>query len=214
MSLATFGRMYPKVGHSLRGFYPCLCSLPGGASSIILSPPGYPIRVVRYAPGFSRRARRSWISAVDRGSRALPLPAPPISQGRALGARTGAATRALSEFRSLKEFKMAHELTDRLYKTARWQRIRAQLLRERPLCEVCTHIGRVTLASVADHHPPHGGNVELFWCSLKGLRALCARCHGQVRPDQQRGYSNAIGIDGNPIDASHPAWGGAKSTKT
>jgi 5-methylcytosine-specific restriction endonuclease McrA len=100
---------------------------------------------------------------------------------------------------------MAASSLDRLYKSPRWQRTRALFLRANPVCSVCTLMGRVSAATVCDHDPPHNGNEAAFWDSSR-FRALCPRCHGQVRADQKRGYSTMIGLDGNPIDKRHPFY--------
>jgi 5-methylcytosine-specific restriction protein A len=69
-----------------------------------------------------------------------------------------------------------------------------------PLCCLCSEVGRVTPATVADHHPPHGGDYNKF--RTGPLRSLCASCHNSR--SGERGYSDAIGADGYPIDARHP----------
>jgi hypothetical protein len=100
---------------------------------------------------------------------------------------------------------MAASTLDHLYKTTRWQRLRSQVLAQRPLCALCEAFGRLTAATVVDHDPPHRGDPELFWAGP--FRSLCTHCHGQARRDQRRGYSNAFDVNGLPIDASHPGWG-------
>ena len=56
----------------------------------------------------------------------------------------------------------------------------------------------------ADHVMPHKGNVNLFF--VGALQSLCAKCHNSVKQaDERRGYSNAFGADGYPIDPRHPA---------
>ena len=55
------------------------------------------------------------------------------------------------------------EYSKRLYKTARWQRLRKRVLSEHPLCAECGRKGRIAPATVADHIIPHKGKLELFW---------------------------------------------------
>jgi 5-methylcytosine-specific restriction protein A len=58
----------------------------------------------------------------------------------------------------------------------RWQQARARFLREHPLCCYCEREGRVTAATVVDHHIPHRGDEKLFW-DQNNWRALCKRHH-------------------------------------
>jgi len=62
--------------------------------------------------------------------------------------------------------------------------------------------GRITPATIADHHPPHGGDYNKF--VLGPLRSLCRDCHQGAWATDKRGYSSAIGDDGLPIDPKHP----------
>jgi len=86
------------------------------------------------------------------------------------------------------------------YNLQSWRtRARHQLMTH-PLCALCEERGRVTPAMIADHHPGHGGDYTKF--RLGPLRSLCASCHNSR--SGERGYSDAIGVDGYPIDARHP----------
>ena len=49
-----------------------------------------------------------------------------------------------------------------LYKTARWQKLRASVLAASPFCTSCAERGRATLATVANHRIPHRGDLTLF----------------------------------------------------
>jgi len=67
----------------------------------------------------------------------------------------------------------------------------------------------VTPASVADHIKPHRGSLALFY-DPANLQSLCDqspfRCHSSAKQSEERlGYSKAVGIDGFPIDPTHPA---------
>ena len=64
----------------------------------------------------------------------------------------------------------------RLYRTARWTRMRASVLREEPVCRTCREHGRVTAASDVDHVQPHRGDLRVFW-NRENLQALCRACH-------------------------------------
>ena len=60
---------------------------------------------------------------------------------------------------------------------------------------------------MVDHIRPHEGNQELMW-DMDNLQSLCASCHSGVkRVKDLHGYSQAVGVDGMPIDKEHP-WNG------
>jgi 5-methylcytosine-specific restriction endonuclease McrA len=93
----------------------------------------------------------------------------------------------------------------RLYKTARWKRIRQHQLTEHPLCARCSKRGRITAATVAHHRLPHRGNEALFF-DPANLESVCAPCHdGDVQSEEKVGYCREIGADGWPVDPRHPA---------
>ena len=88
------------------------------------------------------------------------------------------------------------------YNLQSWRRRAKHQLRLDPLCALCEEQGRLTPATIADHHPRHGGDYNKF--VLGPLRSLCRDCHqGQWAVDK-RGYSCAIGDDGFPLDPRHP----------
>jgi 5-methylcytosine-specific restriction protein A len=84
-----------------------------------------------------------------------------------------------------------------------WKIIRNKHLRHEPLCRFCKQEGRVTPANQVDHIVPCLDNPALQRDPLN-LRSLCAYHHGPLRHDAGRGYSNIIGVDGSPVDESHP----------
>lgn len=93
------------------------------------------------------------------------------------------------------------EAWQHLYKTARWQKLRAVQLAAYPLCRMCLEDGRLTPASVADHVKAHKGNEELFF-DLRNLASLCAPHHNSVKQSEER-RGQAIkprGADGWPLD--------------
>ncbi|HKM39927.1 MAG TPA: HNH endonuclease [bacterium] len=73
----------------------------------------------------------------------------------------------------------------RLYKTARWQKLRKRVLSVQPLCAECGRQGRIAMATVADHIIPHKGNLELFW-DEGNLQALCKSCHDRKTAKEGR----------------------------
>ena len=90
------------------------------------------------------------------------------------------------------------------YRTARWQRIRAEQIRDEPLCAMCARQGRVTAATVCDHVERHNGDPVKFWSGP--FQSLCKPHHDRDKQQvEHRGYSSEVGADGYPIDPNHPA---------
>lgn len=90
---------------------------------------------------------------------------------------------------------------DSWYKTARWQRRRAQQLRKEPLCWRCLEEGRTTPATVANHTTPHKGDPELFWRGP--LDSQCKPHHDSTQQSIEKGGEGrkpkaTIGLDGWP----------------
>lgn len=72
---------------------------------------------------------------------------------------------------------------------------------------MCKREGIITPATVCDHVVPHRGDEHLFWHGR--MQSLCAPHHDRTKQREERlGYSDEVGQDGWPIDASHPANGG------
>lgn len=95
----------------------------------------------------------------------------------------------------------------RLYKTARWRRLRAAQLARRPLCEPCERARpqRITPATVVHHKRRHGGDERLFFAS-ENLESACAPCHdGPLQRAEVQGFSTEVGPDGWPVDPQHRA---------
>jgi hypothetical protein len=90
------------------------------------------------------------------------------------------------------------------YGTKRWQIRRKQQLQQQPLFALCLQEHRVTAATVADHVTPHKGDYNLFWHGE--LQSLCTAHHNMTKKHiEHRGYSNAVDVDGRPIDPNHPS---------
>lgn len=85
-----------------------------------------------------------------------------------------------------------------LYCTARWRKKRAAQLAREPLCWMCRQLGRVVAATVADHDPPHRGDVMAFW--VNPLRSLCKVCHdGAKKQLEKSGVLRGCSTDGAPF---------------
>lgn len=104
------------------------------------------------------------------------------------------------DYRSLEAQEYRH-----LYSTARWKRTRQAQLAEHPLCETCLERGIITPATVCNHKDKDSkATPDGFFAGP--FSSLCAPCHDQTEQRQEKaGYSFAIGADGWPTDAQHPA---------
>ena len=103
----------------------------------------------------------------------------------------------------------AENPTRRLYKTARWQKLRAEQLQREPHCRMCAVGGYGSVATVCDHIERHGGDVIRFWAGP--FQSLCAPCHNRSKQRHEHlGFSTAIGADGWPLDPQHYANRGGR----
>lgn len=113
-----------------------------------------------------------------------------------------------------------------LYKSSRWRKARLAHLGAEPLCRYCRQSGITNDGSrtaggdwqadprrrflVVDHIVPHRGDLGLFWDRLN-WQTLCPDHHDIVKQREEvRGFSNARGADGWPLDPAHPANQGAE----
>lgn len=79
---------------------------------------------------------------------------------------------------------------------AEHRRIRAQLLKEEPLCQECKRRGLSIIATIADHIIPlsRGGKTE-----RSNYQALCRECSDRkTLADQGKRFKRRIGVDGWP----------------
>lgn len=77
----------------------------------------------------------------------------------------------------------------RWYKTARWQRLRMDVLHDAQFtCQMagCGQIYGDTSKLVADHKTPHHGDEALFW-DKSNLQCLCKPCHDRLKQREERG---------------------------
>ena len=87
----------------------------------------------------------------------------------------------------------------RLYKTARWARLRQSVLDADPLCRYCLRQEIVEEADVVDHVRPHKGDEALFW-DVDNLQPLCKSCHDRHKQREERGQAIVqFGPDGWPL---------------
>ena len=92
----------------------------------------------------------------------------------------------------------------------RWKAASDAFIAAHPLCRFCEDAGRVRASEVTDHIVPHRGDARLFWDSGNWM-ALCKHCHDSRKQRiERRGYSEACGEDGWPLDPLHPFNAGVK----
>ncbi|MBY3543659.1 HNH endonuclease [Rhizobium laguerreae] len=88
----------------------------------------------------------------------------------------------------------------RMYKTARWQRLREHQLSTQPLCEFCMVTEDVTAADVVDHREAHKGQLDLFY-DPSNLQSLCKYHHDSAKQMIDNGKKVVTyGVDGYPIE--------------
>lgn len=88
--------------------------------------------------------------------------------------------------------------TDPFYLSPEWRAARARVLRRDPVCLECAS----AQASHVDHIKPRRLFPELA-LEVTNLRGLCAACHN-TRSARQYAPSPAVGLNGEPLDPSHP----------
>ena len=64
----------------------------------------------------------------------------------------------------------------RWYGSARWQRLRAEVVQSDPFCRSCRARGLRVLTVDIDHIRKHDGDPVLFW-DRTNLQGLCKPCH-------------------------------------
>jgi len=86
----------------------------------------------------------------------------------------------------------------RLYKSARWLRLRDHQLSKQPLCEWCLESETVTEANEVHHVTPHKGDLEKFWSGP--FVSTCKPCHASRGQLEDHGKTVVrFGPDGWPI---------------
>ncbi|RVN04036.1 HNH endonuclease [Sinorhizobium meliloti] len=87
----------------------------------------------------------------------------------------------------------------KLYRTARWRRLRERQLSDAPLCQWCLEREIVEPATEVHHRIPHRGDLELFWSGP--FLSTCAPCHASRGQREDIG-SIVPGLD----DDGWPEW--------
>lgn len=106
---------------------------------------------------------------------ALPTPCskqgcPKLSTDRFCPPHTQEANRQYNKVR-----RADPKRNDSLYSSAQWRRVRAQQLRDEPLCRECKKTERVTMATIADHVVPISEGGAIF--DPENHQSLCKPCH-------------------------------------
>lgn len=94
---------------------------------------------------------------------------------------------------------------DKLYKSKRWQKLRAQQLARYPFCQCPHHIGQQVKAEVVDHKTQHRGDLALFY-DARNLQSMAKECHDKFKQSQEKGGKGFLqGCDakGNPLSNEH-----------
>lgn len=77
---------------------------------------------------------------------------------------------------------------DPRYSTARWQKVRALHLRDKPLCVECEKKGIIKQANVLDHVIPHRINGSIDFFDSSNHQGLCTRCHNSKSAIERKAY--------------------------
>ncbi|MDX0499037.1 HNH endonuclease [Sinorhizobium medicae] len=86
----------------------------------------------------------------------------------------------------------------KLYRTARWRRLRERQLSDAPLCQWCLESEIVTEATEVHHATPHRGSEELFWNGP--FVSTCKPCHSSRGQREDLGQvTQTFGADGWPV---------------
>lgn len=91
----------------------------------------------------------------------------------------------------------------RIHGSARWQAVRAQVLRDEPVCRECARLGLTEPATQVDHVVPVAVAPELAF-ARENLQPLCTACHSRKNA-RERAAASSGGV-GGPAD-SHALGG-------
>lgn len=87
----------------------------------------------------------------------------------------------------------------KLYRTARWRRLRERQLAHQPLCQWCLELDTVEPATEVHHLIAHRGDLDLFWSGP--FLSTCTPCHATRGQREDRGQLvQTFGVDGWPPD--------------
>lgn len=78
----------------------------------------------------------------------------------------------------------------KVYRSARWAAVRAQVLRSEPICRPCAAAGRTELASQVDHITPLTRDPSRAY-DPTNLQPICTVCHAAKCQAERRGKEGA-----------------------
>lgn len=96
-----------------------------------------------------------------------------------------------------------------LYKTSRWQKMRARQLKIEPFCQCPHHLKSRVVATVVDHKVAHKGDKRLFF-NPKNLQSMAKTCHDRFKQSQEKGgagFDKGCDDSGAPLNPDHPWYG-------
>lgn len=79
----------------------------------------------------------------------------------------------------------ARKMRQKIYMSARWQRLRVAYLAEHPLCEMCLANGITREAEDVHHHISVSADPSRAY-DWANLCAICKECHGREHAMRQR----------------------------
>lgn len=83
----------------------------------------------------------------------------------------------------------------KLYKTAKWRRLREAHVLDEPCCRYCMRAEEIMPVEVVDHIKPHKGDLTLFY-DPDNLQSLCNLCHSKLKQWEENNKL-VIHFDGN-----------------
>ena len=113
------------------------------------------------------------------------MPSRPPSHRRGLQQRASSVAAPMRDTRSMRADTPEQREADRLRSTARWQKARAKVLGQEPMCRPCSRVGRERAATQVDHITPIVGRSDLAFVEAN-LQPICDTCHRLKSADERR----------------------------
>lgn len=80
------------------------------------------------------------------------------------------------------------------YRSRKWRRLRAEVIKECPLCEHCSSTNEPVLADVVDHKIPLFID-ETLALDRDNLQSLCHQCHNKKTQEDKKKYDEYNNYD-------------------
>jgi 5-methylcytosine-specific restriction protein A len=133
-------------------------------------------------------------------------PSRPTSHHRDLRRIQGASASSIEDA-ARRKADPSQAAADALVHTGRWHQLRALILAREPLCRVCFHAGRTTIADSVDHIVPRQAAPDLAYVE-SNLQPLCDRCHASKSAMERTTGAYRVAVDRSPYDAERRATAG------